>query len=181
METHSMKLSMHCSWANLKATWSLEVSDCLCRKLATSAHYAHQYPLTPLCHFTWPTTLWLSCCRLSIASTLLPLTVDCGIFRNKEISRLDLLHSWYLITVPCWNSLSSWERPVLSQMFVTVWNSLHAQVLLLYTCGHESDWNTWFQSFGWVSEYFSQYSIRVYFNIQVFQNVTMFRCNEFWL
>jgi len=34
METHSMKLSTHCSWANLKATWSLEVcSDWLCRKL----------------------------------------------------------------------------------------------------------------------------------------------------
>ena len=30
--------SLHCSWANLKATWSLEVcSDWLCRKLATSA------------------------------------------------------------------------------------------------------------------------------------------------
>ena len=37
METHSMKLSTHCSWANLKATWSLEVcSDWLCRKLATT-------------------------------------------------------------------------------------------------------------------------------------------------
>ena len=64
METHSMKLSTHCSWANLKATWSLEVcSDWLCRKLATSAHNAPQHLLTPLRHFTWPTTLWLSCCR----------------------------------------------------------------------------------------------------------------------
>jgi len=63
METHSMKLSTHSSWADLKATWSKEVcSDLLCRKLATSAHYALQYPLTPLCHFTWPTTSWLSCC-----------------------------------------------------------------------------------------------------------------------
>ncbi len=64
METHSMKLSTHCSWANLKATWTLEVcSDWFCRKLATSAHYAPQHPLTPLCHFTWPTTSWLSCCH----------------------------------------------------------------------------------------------------------------------
>ena len=34
-----------------------------CRKLATSAHCAPQHPLTPLCHLTWPTTLWPSCCR----------------------------------------------------------------------------------------------------------------------
>ena len=64
METHSMKFSTHCSWANLKATWSLEVCrDWLCKKLATSEHYAPQHPLTPLCHFSWPTTPWLSCCH----------------------------------------------------------------------------------------------------------------------
>ncbi|CAI9547700.1 unnamed protein product, partial [Staurois parvus] len=45
METHSMKLSMHCCCANLK------------------------HVLTSLCHFTRPTTLWLSCC----CSQLLPL------------------------------------------------------------------------------------------------------------
>ncbi|CAI9543598.1 unnamed protein product, partial [Staurois parvus] len=28
-----------------------------------------QHPLTQLCHFTWPTTSWLSCC----CSQLLPL------------------------------------------------------------------------------------------------------------
>ncbi|CAI9617496.1 unnamed protein product [Staurois parvus] len=28
-----------------------------------------QHALTPLCRFTWPTTLWLSCC----SSQLLPL------------------------------------------------------------------------------------------------------------
>ena len=57
-------ISTHCSWANLRATWSLEVcSDWLCRKLATSAHYAPQHPLTPLRHFTWPATSWLSCCH----------------------------------------------------------------------------------------------------------------------
>ena len=62
METHSMKLSTHCSWANLKATWSLEVcSDWLCRKLATSAHYAPQHlPAVILCGVT---TSWLSCHR----------------------------------------------------------------------------------------------------------------------
>ena len=63
METQSMKLSTHCSWANLKATQSLEVcSYWLCRKLATSAHCAPQHALTPLCDFMWPTTSWLNCC-----------------------------------------------------------------------------------------------------------------------
>ena len=63
-ETHSMKLSAHCSWGNLKATWSLEVCELwLCRKLVTSAHCAPQNPLTPLCHFTWPSTSWLRFCR----------------------------------------------------------------------------------------------------------------------
>ena len=47
METHSMKLFTHCSWAKLKASWSLEVCrDWLCRKLATSAHYVPQHLLT---------------------------------------------------------------------------------------------------------------------------------------
>ena len=59
---------------------------------------------------------------------VIPLTVDCGIFRSKEISQFGLLHRWHPITVPCWNSLSSREQPILSQMFVEI--------------------------FGWVSEYF---------------------------
>ena len=66
METHSMKLSAPCSWANLKATWSLEVCrDWLCRKLATSARYARQDSLTPLRHFMWSELL-----LFPIASTL---------------------------------------------------------------------------------------------------------------
>ncbi|CAI9541882.1 unnamed protein product [Staurois parvus] len=40
-----------------------------CKQLATSADCALQHALTPLCHFMWPTTLWLSCCY----SQLLPL------------------------------------------------------------------------------------------------------------
>ncbi|CAI9591835.1 unnamed protein product, partial [Staurois parvus] len=51
---------------------------------------------------------WLSCC----CSQLLPLcfntiTIDRGIFSSKEISRMDLLHRWQPITLPCFNSLSS--------------------------------------------------------------------------
>ncbi|CAI9540349.1 unnamed protein product, partial [Staurois parvus] len=69
-QTHSIKLSTHCCCANLKATQSLEIfSYWLCRQLVTSAHCALQHALTPLCHFTWPTTWWLSCC----CSQLLPL------------------------------------------------------------------------------------------------------------
>ena len=76
---------------------------------------------------------------------------------SEEISWLDLLHSWHPITVPCWNSLSSWERPILSKMFVET--VFMPRCLLLFTCGHWSDWNTWFQLFGWVSESFWQYSV----------------------
>ncbi|CAI9572610.1 unnamed protein product, partial [Staurois parvus] len=35
----------------------------------TSVHCSLQNALTPLCHFAWPTTSWLSCC----CSQLLPL------------------------------------------------------------------------------------------------------------
>jgi len=42
--------------------------------------------------------------------------VDHGIFSSEEMSRMDLMHRWQLITVPHLNSLSSWEQP--SQMFV---------------------------------------------------------------
>ncbi|CAI9542237.1 unnamed protein product [Staurois parvus] len=38
---------------------------------------------------------------------IIPLTVDCGIFSSKEISRMDLLHRWQPITVPRLSSLSS--------------------------------------------------------------------------
>ncbi|CAI9569772.1 unnamed protein product [Staurois parvus] len=66
METHSMKLCTHCCCANLKR--SLKVFS-YCRQLVTSANCALQRALTLLCHFTWPTTSWLSFC----CSQLLPL------------------------------------------------------------------------------------------------------------
>ncbi|CAI9557500.1 unnamed protein product, partial [Staurois parvus] len=58
--------------------------------------------MTRLCHFTWPTTLWLSCCF----SQLLPLcynTTNSGIFSGKEISLMDLLP--ILFTNVCRSSL----------------------------------------------------------------------------
>ncbi|CAI9550427.1 unnamed protein product, partial [Staurois parvus] len=51
---------------------------------------------------------WLSCCCSQFFHfVIIPITVDCGIFSSKEISRMDLLHRWQPITVPCLNSLSS--------------------------------------------------------------------------
>lgn len=40
-------------------------------------------------------------------------TKNCEIFICKEILWQDILHRWKPITVPRWNSLSSWERPIL--------------------------------------------------------------------
>ncbi|CAI9560725.1 unnamed protein product [Staurois parvus] len=68
METHSIKLSTYCCCSNLKATQRLEVFWLL--TLQTVGDFcALQHVLTPLCHFTWPTTSWRSCC----CSQLLPL------------------------------------------------------------------------------------------------------------
>ena len=158
METHSMKLSTRWSGANLKATWSLEVcSDWLFRKLATSVHYIPQHPLTCSVILSGrPLHGWVAVVPNCFHFVIIPLTADCGIFRSKEISGLDLLHRWHPITVPRWNSLSSWEWLILSQMFE---ETICMPRLLLYTCGHGSDWNTWFQLFEWVSEYFWQYSV----------------------
>ncbi|CAI9544395.1 unnamed protein product, partial [Staurois parvus] len=74
-----------------------------CRQLEASAHCEFQHVLNPLCHFTWPTTLWLCCFHF----VLIPLTVDHGIFSSNEILEMDLLHRSQPITVPCLNLLSS--------------------------------------------------------------------------
>ena len=137
METHSMKLSTHCSWANLKATWSLEVcSDWLCSKLA---------PLrTMRLGIRWPRSVilrgWVAVVPNRFLFVIIPLTADCGIFSSEEISQLDLLHRWYPVTVPRWNSLSPWEQPLLSQMFEEA--VCRPRCLNLHTCGRGSDWNT---------------------------------------
>ncbi|CAI9542002.1 unnamed protein product [Staurois parvus] len=60
--------------------------------------------LTPLCHFTWPTTLLFP---VAFHFVIILLTVDHGIFRRKEMSQMDLLHRWQPIMVPRLNSLSS--------------------------------------------------------------------------
>ena len=135
METHSMKLSTHCSWANLKATWSLEVwrgSDFCALCASASADPALSFSVAY--HF-------MAVVPNRFHFVITPLTADCGIFSSEESSRLDLLHRWHPITVPRWNSLSSWERRTLSQMFVEA--VCMPRCLNLYTCGHGSDWNSW--------------------------------------
>ena len=53
--------------------------------------------------------------------------------------------SFHFVTIPltaeCYNPLSSWERPILSQTFVEA--VCIPRGLNLYTCGRGSDWNTW--------------------------------------
>ena len=69
----------------------------------------------------WPSSVilcglhgWVAVIPNHFHFVIMPLTVDCGIFRREEISRLDLLHRWHPITVAGWNSLSSWEWPIIS-------------------------------------------------------------------
>ena len=148
------------------------------------------WPLCPMClSIRWPAVIlrgrplggWVVVVPNCFHCVIIPLTVDCGIFRSEDISRLDLLHRWHPITAPHWNSLSSWERHILSQMFVET--VCVPRCCFLYTCSHGSDWNTWFKLFGWVSEYFWHYSVRaltyvsnIYlFNVlhYMFQNVNI--------
>lgn len=58
-------------------------------------------------------------------------------FCSKEVLRLDLCCWWHLITKQLMNSLSSWERSILSQMFVGT--IIMLKCLILYICGHTSD------------------------------------------
>ena len=79
------------------------------------AHYAPQHPLTPLCHFTWLTTLWLSCC----CSQSLPLCY------STNDSCLEYLvartfHDWTCCTgaiLSRYHAGIHWA-PILSQIFV---------------------------------------------------------------
>lgn len=91
------------------------------------------------CTWWWLINNWL----------IIQLTLDCGIFRSEETARLDRRHP---ITVPHWNPLSSWERLILSRMFVET--VCKPRCFIIYTCGHQSEWHTWFRILWRVSEYF---------------------------
>lgn len=119
MQTDYMKLSMHCSWSNLKAMWSLEVcKDSLWPEI--------RWPLCNICiSIHWPYSVILYGVPLSGWVAVIPW--------------------WHLITAAHWNSLSSWERPMLSQILV---EAVCVSGLVLYTCGHGNNWNIWIQWFG---------------------------------
>ena len=75
---------------------------------------------------------------------------ECGGLSRLTLAWLLTLMGCHLCnksTAPRWNSLSSWETVCMPRC------------LLLYTCGHGSHWNTWFQLFGWVSEYVWQHRV----------------------
>lgn len=81
IETHSMKLSAHCPWANLKATWSLEFwSEFLCRKFANYWNYCVPVSIHwPQFLWTWPPTSCLSfCCSQTLPGFYNP--VDSGLW-----------------------------------------------------------------------------------------------------
>ena len=102
--------------------------------------------------------------RTELVSCLLKKSIMEGAALDTEISQLDLLHRRHPVTAPRWDSLSSWERHILSHMFVET--VCMPACLLLHTCGHGSDWNTWFQLSGWVSEYFWRYSVYGYISVK---------------
>ena len=155
---------LHCTWGWKPIPWS---SLCTVLGLIWRPHEVWRFvaidsaeswrPLhTMRLSIRWPHSVilsglplrdWVDVIPNHFPFVIIPLTVDCGIFSSEEISRLDLLHWWHPITVPRWNSVSSWERPILSQMFVEA--VCMPRFLNLYTCGHGSDWNTWIWLFGW--------------------------------
>ena len=144
METHSMKLSTHCYeliWRPHEVWRSVAIDSAESWRPLCTMHNSIHWPCSVILRGL-PLHGWAAVIPNRFHFVIIPLTVDCGIFRSEEISRLDLLHRWHPITVPRWNSLSSWERPILSQMFVET--VCMPRCLLLYTCGHGSDWNTWF-------------------------------------
>ncbi len=61
---------------------------------------------------------WVAAVLEGFYFTLIPLTVDCGVFSRDEISQTDLLQGWHPTIVPHLNSLSSSEE----QLFFVFFN-----------------------------------------------------------
>ena len=124
MKTHFIKLYTYGSWANLKAheVWRSVVIDPakIWRPLHTmclSIHWPCSVisPGLPLCG-------WVAIVPNHFHFVIIPPTIDCEIFRSEENTHLVFLQRLHPITVPCWNSLSSWDWPSLSQID-THWNA----------------------------------------------------------
>lgn len=137
-ETHFMKLSTHSSWAQLKATWSLEVcSNWLCRKLSTSEHKAHLHLLTLLCAFRW-----LSCgCYRKWGNFITGLVAEVPSYHRTTLEFTELLRGSNSFKNVC---RSCFHPKVIEFIHLLTWKLLE----------HLNDqWSVW------VSEYFCQYSV----------------------
>lgn len=97
-----MKLYTHRSWANLKLTWTLEVcGDWFFRKPLHTMGLGTCWPRSViLCGLQSHGCVAVILNRFPFV--IISLTSDCGIFSSEEHVAS--------ITVPHWNSLSSWER-----------------------------------------------------------------------
>lgn len=141
METYSMKPSMHILeliWRSHKI-WRYVSTDSVESWLLCTVCLSMCWPRSD---FMWPVVY--NCLHFAI----IPLTIDSGIFSREEISQMDLLNRWQLITVLRLNSWSSYEWPILLQMFVEPVGMFRCSIWS--TCGHEGDWNTWVQRFGYL-------------------------------
>lgn len=118
-------------------------------KLVTSVNYVLQ-------RIHWHHSVSLHCLLL------VAVVPNCFHFVVRPLTALrpDSLHGWHPVTVPHWNSWCSWEWSILSQMFAEA--ACTPRCVIVYTCGHESDWKTLIEWFGWVSEYFWQHSVYAY-------------------
>lgn len=82
--------------------------------------------------------------RLSLLKSWWPLHT-----MHLTIHWLILLNRWHPITVPCWNSLSSSEWPILSQMLVeTAWLGASFYTPVAMEVAPEFDLDGWVNSFG---------------------------------
>lgn len=140
IETHSMKLSTHHYWANLRTTRSLTFRR---KNLVTCLNILRPHS------FMRSTGFWPRYCH----SLLVPLCyTSCY---SDEIAWLDILHWWHPITLPRCNLPSPWESAILLQMFVEAVRM--PSCWILFTCGC----NPWIQWFEGVSEYFWQNRLAV--------------------
>lgn len=139
IETNSIKLSIKCYWANMKAESFLEVCNCWLQK-------GHE--LCALLTICWPHFVILFDPPLHDHNAVISdhvhfvissLTVDCGFPRREEISQLNIL-SWY-------NAGIYWTVSRGGKLF-----------LILYPWSRETDWVNSTQLFRAVTQYFWQYS-----------------------
>lgn len=100
-------------------------------KLIWRSHQQKVGYLFALCALAFAEPRYFVAELLPFPNITIQVTFHCGIFTSKEISWLFLLHRWNHITVLCWNSLSYWEWPILSQKFAKVHNFIQLKIKCL--------------------------------------------------